>query len=101
MQHSVSRPMSWSNALVMILLFFSTQFVGAQDGVLDASFAPPGKPYVHAIQKLKNGKILIGYCQATAGGIITVDASGKEVPFTLKGGLQAIEWVKNDSQLGT
>ena len=92
MKHPVTRLMNWPNALVVIYLCLTTQFLRAQDGVLDTSFAPPGKPYVHAIQKLKNGNILIGYCQAMAGGIITVDASGRVVPFSLKGAPLQIEY---------
>jgi uncharacterized delta-60 repeat protein len=64
----------------------------AQDGVLDSAFAPPGKPYVHAIQKLRNGNILVGYCQASAGGIMAFSPDGKELPMRFVGAPLQIEY---------
>ncbi|MFM8474011.1 MAG: hypothetical protein ACKOBV_10905, partial [Candidatus Kapaibacterium sp.] len=64
----------------------------AQDGHLDTAFAPPGRPYVHAVQKLRSGNILVGYCQASAGGIMAFSPDGKELPMRFVGAPLQIEY---------
>lgn len=88
--------MPLKNTLLALAIVVTTVSVLAQDGRLDQSFVASAKPYVWAIQKLKDGRVLAAWCQATAGGISVFNSDGTENPLKLVGAPQQIQFTNQN-----
>ncbi len=64
------------------VLAFGSLCANAQDGALDLDFAPNGMPYVNAIEKLADGRVMIAYVQSTTGGIKIFNSDGTDAIST-------------------
>ncbi len=82
---------------ILLLALLATPFVvRAQDGRLDASFVASAKPYVYALQKLRDGRVLAAWCQATAGGISVYNSDGTANSLNLVGAPQQIQFTNQN-----
>ena len=82
--------------LVTTTAMFLSLMLQAQDGRLDQSFTAKARPYVYALQKLRDGKVLAAWCQATAGGISVYNSDGTDNPFKLVGAPQQIQFTNQN-----
>jgi uncharacterized delta-60 repeat protein len=68
--------------VALTVLAFGSSCAHAQDGALDLDFAPNGMPYVNAIEKLADGRVMIAYVQSTTGGIKIFNSDGTDAIST-------------------
>ena len=68
--------------VALTVLVLGSLCVNAQDGSLDLDFAPNGMPYVNAIEKLADGRVMIAYVQSTTGGIKIFNSDGTDAIST-------------------
>jgi hypothetical protein len=67
---------------VLAVLVFGSLYSCAQDGALDLNFTPNGMPYVNAIEKLADGRVMIAYVQSTTGGVKIFNSDGTDAIST-------------------